>query len=154
MAGMVWNERQRKIGEAILRHRREDDTYDLNQVMIEVPGVSKGIISGVAKVLKAGNWTIPPVPVKETKSTAQGGSLATFAQRKPGAIVFSLGDVDIPLNPKFLYDTYLYYQDIQRMSPDIDDDFCMAIRATMRHSWEHFSHDQAEKMGATIREVK
>lgn len=133
-------EKKNEIAQLLLKN-------DMNQAAVVAMGYNKGTVSKAAKALKNG-WRPEAQQVKQT-----GGSLATVTERKPAAIVFSLGDVDIPLNPKYLYDTYLYYQDIQRMDPTIDDEFSLGIRAAMKHIWEDFSHRKVEKAGATIKEV-
>ena len=47
-----WTDYQRGVAEVVLRHRTEEGSgYDLNGVQQELPDVSKGIISDVAKAL-------------------------------------------------------------------------------------------------------
>jgi len=55
-----WTHQQRQIAEVILRHRTEEGSgYDLNAIQQELPNVSKGMISGVAKALREAGWNIP-----------------------------------------------------------------------------------------------
>lgn len=53
-----WTERQRKIAEVILKHRKNDG-YDFTAVRQELPEMAKGSISKVAKELKLNDWQIP-----------------------------------------------------------------------------------------------
>lgn len=140
---MEWNDQQRQIAESILRYRREDDTYSRKAVMKEIPSVVGSTITKVAKALRENNWEIPPLQEIETLEevkTAQGGNIVNISQRNSGTILFSLGDVDISLEPKKLYDAFLYYQDILKLDPSIDDSFSLSIRTAMKHIWEHFCH--------------
>jgi len=144
-----WNPEQRRIGEVILKHKREDGSYDYKGVKADIPQVPDGTIGKIAKALKESNWQLPEKPGKQV-----GGAVVTVTERKPAAIVFTLGDIDIILNPAYLYDSYLYYLDIQRLEPDIDDEFTLAIRAAMKHVWEDFAHRKVERAGVTIKEVE
>ena len=82
----------------------------------------------------------------------QEATLAAVTITKPAPITFTLGEAKIPLNPQYLYDAYLYYQDIQRMSPDIDDEFCLGIKTAMKYVWEKFVRREANKIGVGIKE--
>jgi hypothetical protein len=74
---------------------------------------------------------------KETKTSAKKGvRIASVGQRKQGAILFILGDENIELEPRKLYDAYLYYLSIQRIDPEIDDDFSTVIKTSVKNSWE------------------
>ena len=176
MAGLKWNKDQRRIAQSILRHRREDDTYDINLVHEEVPDVGLSTITKVFKALKANKWIIPPLssdipepsedekeedePLieeisgngskKDEKKKPRGVSIANVGQRRQGAILFVLGDENIELEPRKLYDSYLYYRSIQRMVPEIDDDFSTAIKTAMKHVWEHMAEPGASRSEATI----
>lgn len=143
-----WNANQKKIAEVILNHKRPDGSYEYKAVKAEIPDVPDGTIGKVAKALKENSWVIPGM-----KTGSEGGSLATVTERKPAAIVFTLGDIDISLNPAYLFDSYLYYQDIRRLEPDIDDEFTLAIRAAMKHVWEDFAHRKVETSEITIKEA-
>lgn len=78
-----------------------------------------------------------------------GGELATVLQPSKGAIVFTLGEHKISLNPQYLYDAYLYYQDIV-VKEDINEEFSLVIRDCVKSAWERLNHHRAEKQGATI----
>lgn len=139
---MEWNEQQRKIAESILRYRREDDTYNRKAVMGEIPDVAGSTITKVANALRETNWVIPPIQELETLkevNMVQSVNIASINQRDSGTIVLTIGDLEIPLNLKILYDAHLYYLDIQRIAPDIDDSFCTVIKTSVKHVWEHFS---------------
>jgi hypothetical protein len=166
MKGLQWNEGQRRIAAAILRHRREDDTYDSNAVHEEVPDVGLSTITKVYQALKKVNFIIPPeapegteteddsedptpiieetsgdgVKKEEKKKPTKGISIVSFAQRKQGAILITVGDTNIDIgDPLRLIDTYQYYRSIQRMDPAIDDDFSTALHTAMKHVWGHIS---------------
>ncbi|MFH1031113.1 MAG: hypothetical protein V1767_00880 [Chloroflexota bacterium] len=88
---MVWNERQRKIAELILRHRREDDSYDSLLVIAEVPGVNKSVVSRIARELRKLNWVLPPLPGKgEIKTVKNAGSTGLSSVEEPKSGVISL----------------------------------------------------------------
>lgn len=55
-----------------------------------------------------------------------------------GAIVFTLGEHQISLNPQHLYDAYLYYEDIV-LKHDIDQEFSSAIKDSMKYVWEQLN---------------
>ncbi len=108
----------------------------------------------VAKVLKV-EKTAPAVGSKTATKTATGETpLAAITVVAPAPIVFTMGDTRIPLNPKHLYDAFRYYEDIQRMSPDIDDEFSLALLTCVRYVWRRFSGQEAVKVGVTIQEVE
>jgi len=135
-----WTDYQRGVAEVILRHRTgEGSGYDLNAVQQELPNVSKGIISGVAKALREASWIIPTKGQKPKEK--RGGDLATVLQPSKGAIVFTLGEHQIPLNPQYLYDAYLYYKDIV-VRHDIDEEFSLVIKDCLKYVWERFNKQQ------------
>lgn len=79
----------------------------------------------------------------------EGGDLATVLQPSKGAILFTLGEHKILLNPQYLYDAYLYYQDIV-VKEDINEEFSLVIRDCVKSAWERLNHRRAESQGATI----
>jgi len=79
----------------------------------------------------------------------KGGALATVLQPSQGAIIFTLGQHKILLNPQHLYDAYLYYQDIA-LRHDIDEDFSLALKDSMKFAWERLNRIKAEKKGVSI----
>ena len=82
-----------------------------------------------------------PQAVKQT-----GGQAITALQPKGGAIVFSFGREEIPLEPGELYDAYQYYEEIKRN--DIDVSFSTAIKDSMKYAWRKLK--DLERMKATI----
>jgi len=88
---------------------------------------------------------------KQLKEPAgkKGGALATVLQPSQGAIIFTLGQHKILLNPQHLYDAYLYYQDIA-LRHDIDEDFSLALKDSMKFAWERLNRIKAEKKGVSI----
>jgi len=85
---------------------------------------------------------------KQTPLAKQtGGSVITAIQPKGGAIVFSFGKEEIPLEPGELYDAYQYYEEIKRY--DIDVSFSTAIKDSMKYAWRKLK--DAERTKATIK---
>lgn len=76
--------------------------------------------------------------------------LAVVTSRAPGPIVFRMGEVNIDLNPQYLYDAYRYCEDIKRIDPSIDDDFSLMLKAACKNAWEIFSGREARRVGAKI----
>lgn len=105
----------------------------------------------VAKVPKV--ETVTPGSKVATKTATGETPLAAMTVPAPAPIIFTMGDTRIPLNPKHLYDAFRYYEDIQRMSPDIDDEFTLALLTCVRYVWRRFSGQEAVKVGVTIQEV-
>lgn len=58
---MKWTPEKVTIAEAILRHRREDGSYDFNAVKAEcgIPDKGKSGIARVAQELRANDWQLP-----------------------------------------------------------------------------------------------
>ena len=143
-----WTDYQRGVAEVVLRHRTEEGSgYDLNAVQQELPDVSKGIISKVSKALRENGWNMPDrdgkVPVK------LGGDMATVIQPAKGAIIFTLGEHRISLNPQHLYDAYLYYEDIV-LRHDLEVEFSLALKDSMKYAWERLNQSKAEREGISI----
>jgi len=139
-----WTDYQRGVAEVILRHRTDEGSgYDLNAVLQELPNTSKGIISEVAKALRENGWAMPAKGEKPPQEK-RGGELATVLQPSQGAIIFTLGQHKILLNPQHLYDAYLYYQDIA-LRHDIDEDFSLALKDSMKYAWEKLNQARYRK---------
>lgn len=102
-------------------------------------------IKRYAKELREGKQDQPPKvpPAKE------GGELATVLQPIRGAIIFTLGEHKISLNPQHLYDAYLYYEDIA-IRHDIDIEFSAAIKDSMKYAWERLNRHKGKKEGISI----
>ena len=94
-----------------------------------------------------------PADSPETPSDAgksqEGGKLATVTQPRQGAIVFSFGDHKIPLDPQYLYESYLIYSDLKSRI-GVDEDFSTAIRDAMTYIWRKFSHAEAREKMAVV----
>ncbi len=78
-----------------------------------------------------------------------GGELATILQPGRGAIIFSLGENKISLNPQHLYDAYLYYEDMA-LRHGLDEEFSLALKISMKYVWERFNRAKAEEEGISI----
>jgi len=144
-----WTDLQRQIAEVVLRHRTEEGSgYNFSAVQEDLPNASKGRISEVAKALRENGWAIP---AKEEKAAQErsGGSLVTVVQPIRGAIIFTLGEHKISLNPQHLYDAYLYYEDIL-VRHDIDEDFSLALKDSMKYVWERLNRHKGENQGVSI----
>lgn len=102
-------------------------------------------IKRYAKELREGKLDQPP---KEPQKK-EGGKLATVLQKSPGSIIFTLGQHEISLNPQHLYDAYLYYEDIV-IRHDIDEEFSLAIKDSLKYVWQRFNEHKAEKEGISI----
>lgn len=79
----------------------------------------------------------------------EGGSLSTVTQPSKGAILFTLGEHKISLDPQHLYDAYLYYEDIKTRH-EIDEEFSLAIKDSMKHAWEQLNQSEAKRVGIKI----
>ena len=85
---------------------------------------------------------------KQSSSAKQtGGQAITALQPRGGAVVFSFGKVEIPLEPGELYDAYQYYEEIKRY--DIDVSFSSAIKDSMKYVWRKLR--DVERTKATIK---
>jgi hypothetical protein len=82
-------------------------------------------------------------PPKE-KREKEGGSLTRISQPSNGAIVFTLGQHRISLNPQHLYDAYLYYEDI-KVRHGVEEEFSEAIKVAMKYVWEQLNRQKAMK---------
>lgn len=116
------------------------DGESIDEVAGRFP-VSRKTVERYAKQLREGT-------LKEPKGR-KGGDLATVLQPSTGAIIFTLGEHKIPLNPQHLYDAYLYYEDIA-VRHDIDEDFSLAIKDCLKYVWERFNQHKGETQGISI----
>ena len=99
-------------------------------------------IRAYSKARSLGLTVKQPPAAKQT-----GGQVVTALQPKGGAIVFSFGREEIPLEPGELYDAYQYYEEIKRN--DIDVSFSTAIKDSMKYAWRKLK--DVERMKATIK---
>ena len=88
---------------------------------------------------------------KQSSSAKQtGGQAITALQPRGGAIVFSFGKVEIPLEPGELYDAYQYYEEIKRYG--IDTSFSTAIKDSLKYAWRKLRDAGRTKAKITIEE--
>lgn len=107
--------------------------------------VSRKTVERYAKALKEGKLEkLPKEPLRK-----RGGEFATVLQPSQGAIVFIFGEHKIELNPQHLYDAYLYYEDIV-IRHDIDVEFSLALKDSMKYAWERLNRHKAESEGVKI----
>ena len=133
----------------IIRHQKGHHVRLVNTTTGE-------IVATTAKEARAKGIDLPrrtPAgkPEKPPKGPAEkvGGELSTIVQPSRGAIVFTLGEHNISLNPQYLYDAYLYYKDIV-LREDIDEEFSLVIKDCVKSAWERLNHNRAEKQGVSI----
>lgn len=107
--------------------------------------VSKKTVGRYFDQLKAGKLDQTP----KGPALKSGGELAVVLQPSVGAIVFTLGEHKISLSPQHLYDAYLYYEDIV-VRHDIDEEFSLAIKDSMKYVWERLNQHKGEKEGISI----
>lgn len=128
-----WTDYQRGVAEVVLRHRTEEGSgYDLNGVQQELPDVSKGIISEVAKALRENSWAIP---AKEEKPPGKRPPLADFKTRKTAPVLFDIGEETIELSPSDLYDSYQLYRDLMSKGIIEEDRFSAVLKDGMGLIW-------------------
>jgi hypothetical protein len=138
MAGynISWNETQRRIGECILRHRGNDDTYDLKAVQAELVDIKPSIIFKVAKALKILNWVIPPkgskvpTPPKLDSSKTSDG-VASTQQPQAGIIQGEVNGVKIRIEGRDFLAMFDQYRDMQEQLGWVSD-FSSTIRQAMK----------------------
>lgn len=128
-----WTDYQRGVAEVILRHRTEEGSgYDLNGVQQELPDVSKGIISDVAKALRENGWAMP---AKEETPPGKRAPLADFKTRKTAPVLFDIGEETVELNPSDLYDSYQLYRDLTSKGIIEEDRFSAVLKDGMGIIW-------------------
>ena len=129
-----WTDQQRQIAKVVLGHRREEGSgYDFSAVQQELPNVSKGRISEVAKALRENGWAIPAgTPAKEKKQSSGPGKrvLINITSRKPAPILFTIGEHDIGLDTEPLYESYLLYEDL-KVRYGFTDSFSVVLKDAM-----------------------
>jgi len=133
-----WTEHQRCIAEVVLRHRQEEGSgYNLNAVQQELPGVSSGTISKVAKALRDNGWAIPAKGEEKEKppKEREGGKLAVVVAKQPAPVVFVLGEHRIELETEAIYESYLLYQDIKQRYA-LNDSFSNVLRDGVALMWQ------------------
>ncbi|GAI07900.1 unnamed protein product [marine sediment metagenome] len=112
--------------------------------------VSKKTVQRYAQALKEGKLEEPPKGPAQPKA---GGNLATVLQPSRGAIVFTLGEHQISLNPQHLYDAYLYYEDMT-LRESVDEEFSLVIKDCVKVAWERLNHrrDEGRRASITVKE--
>lgn len=99
---------------------------------------SLGLISKQGKAGREAKEKPPSEPGQK-----KGGELATVVQPSKGAIIFTLGEHQISLNPQYLYDAYLYYEDIV-LRENIDVEFSVAIKDCLKYAWERLNQHRGQ----------
>lgn len=101
--------------------------------------------------------TSVPTPAESEKAKRQamitGGEITNIQQRKTGAILFTLANEDIELQPAELYDAYLYYQDIRRSNPDLNESFSSCLKSCVKIIWEKFNQHRLRQAAIEVKEV-
>lgn len=129
-----WTDQQRQIAEVVLRHRREGGSgYDINAVQEELPTISTGRISEVAKALRENGWVMPAK--EEIPPGKRGAPLADFKTRKAAPVLFDIGEETIELNPSDLYDCYQLYRDLRAKGIIEEDRFSAVLLDGMGIIW-------------------
>ncbi len=141
---MRWTDKQREIAELIKQGKTYKELMEL--------GYANNTYARVKDALDKGEVpTIEPPPPKDPQKVVpkdqSGGQIATVVERAKGAIVFHLGELDVTLNPHYLYDSLLYFWEIRRIDPSIDEDFSLGQLAAMKHAWGHFRDYENSRKG-------
>ena len=101
------------------------------------------VIASNPKAAAAKGIIIPGTKLKGPQQ--QGGEMVSVTQPQSGAIIFSIGQHQIPLDPQFLYESYLYYTDLKARI-DLDESFSEAIKDAMTYAWRRLCpHEANEK---------
>jgi hypothetical protein len=82
---------------------------------------------------KAGVKQPPAAP--GGKSSTEGGQVATVTVAKPAAVVFTLGNQTILLDPADLYESFLLYEDL-KIKCELTDNFTQVLKDGMGLLWE------------------
>jgi len=80
---------------------------------------------------------------QKSSGQQQGGEMVAITQPKPGAIIFSVGLHEIPLDPQYLYESYLYYTDLKARI-DLEESFSEAIKDAMTYVWRRLCPHEAK----------
>lgn len=84
------------------------------------------------------------------KTPAGAVETAKVALQGPAPTLFILSGDRVPLSASDLDNAYQYYREIQRMDPEIDDNFGTAVAVAMRHVWRHFKQRLAMEVGFQV----
>lgn len=64
-----------------------------------------------------------------------GGDLVTLASTKPAAVVFSLGQTRIEVDPQDFYEAYILYSDLKARGIIVADGFGAVIKDSLMLAW-------------------
>lgn len=135
MAGMQWNDTQRRVAAAILRHLREDESYDTNLVAAEVPDVGISTIVKIYRVLKKNNFIIPPLVTKKVKEKVSRnvgeGGIASTEQPSGGIVAFEIHGKKVAVEADDYLKCYDNYLDMQQRI-NWKSDFSSTVREGMK----------------------
>jgi hypothetical protein len=81
----------------------------------------------------AGTKQVPAPP--GGKTATEGGQIATITVAKPAAIVFTLGNQTILLDPGDLYESFLLYEDL-KVKCELTDNFSVVLKDGIGLLWE------------------
>jgi len=132
-----------------IKSEKKGENADAHKVESLVDGSGNAILDEAGKPIRAYSKAKSlGLTGKQSSSAKQtGGQAITALQPKGGAIVFSFGREEIPLEPGDLYDAYQYYEEIKRN--DIDVSFSTAIKDSMKYVWRKLR--DVERTKATIK---
>jgi len=97
---------------------------------------------------------VKPKGIPSTKPKAsqqQGGEMVAITQPKQGAIVFSVGVHEIPLEPQYLYESYLYYTDLKARIA-LEESFSEALKDAMTYVWRRLCPHEAKGKELAVKE--
>ena len=81
-----------------------------------------------------------------------GGTLATVAGRRPASVMFTIGNVQVPIDPQDFYETYILYMDLVARA-DIHDSFSTVIKDAVGFVWRNLVARPRIEGGRVIMEV-
>jgi hypothetical protein len=135
MPGIQWNSTQRRIAESILRHLREDNSYDSKLVSAEVPDVGLSTITKVYNALKKNNFIIPPLFTKkiEEKVSKNIGSDGISSTEQPagGVVTFEIHGKKVVVEADDYLKCYDDFLDLQQII-GWKADFSSTVREGMK----------------------
>ncbi len=82
---------------------------------------------------QSGDKQVPNPP--GGKATSEGGQVATVTVAKPAAVVFTLGNQTILLDPADLYESFLLYEDL-KVKCQLEDNFSTVLKDGIGLLWE------------------
>jgi len=88
---------------------------------------------------------------QKSSGQQQGGEMVAITQPKPGAIIFSVGLHEIPLEPQYLYESYLYYTDLKARI-DLEESFSEALKDAMTYVWRRLCPHEANEKELAVKE--